>query len=743
MIMMYLKLGAIGLLLTLVSLTSHAQQFLGKVIDTSGNPIFGVNVISSSSGAHSHSDANGVFQIISTLNDSLEFSALGFLSVKKLARDLEQNSEITLEESEISLTEITINPQVNSLESFSKINLSVNPVNHSQEVLRKVPGLFIGQHAGGGKAEQIFLRGFDIDHGTDISLEVDGIPVNMVSHAHGQGYSDLHFIIPETIEKIGFGKGPYEVSQGNFSTAGFVNFKTKTRLKDNLIKFERGQFNTSRVVGLFNLINSEKTSLYLASEYQGTDGPFLSPQDFSRLNIMTKLNVEADKNTFITISASYFNSAWDASGQIPIRAVDNGRIDRFGAIDDTEGGFTDRTNVSFNIKKHLNETSFLESTSYYSNYNFLLYSNFTFFLEDSINGDQIRQRESRNLFGNKTRFKKYLGTGELKTSLELGATFRRDEVSDVELSRTKNRNETLENIRLGDVSESNLGAYGSVDLKYKKWSAVGGLRIDHFDFSYQDQLTETYDKEKTTNYTLSPKLNLLYNSSRNLQYYLKLGRSFHSNDSRVILSNTVSSSLPSASGADVGFIWKPSKRLIINAAAWYLLSEQEFVYVGDAGIVEPSGETERRGVDVSTRAQVLKHLFIDLDANYTLSNSVGVSSEESFIPLAPTSNLTCGINYYKNTGFRAGLNFRYLADRPANEDNSIVAEGYTVTDFQVGYSWTHLDLGIQVQNVFDEDWNETQFATESRLFNEDESVTEIHFTPGTPFFIRGMLSYKF
>jgi len=289
---------------------------------------------------------------------------------------------------------MVITEELNTVSTISRLDLKVTPVNSSQEVLRKVPGLFIGQHAGGGKAEQIFLRGFDVDHGTDVSISVDGMPVNMVSHAHGQGYSDLHFVIPETINKIDFGKGGYYAQEGDFNTAGYVNFETKDYLKESSISASAGQFNTLRTVGLFDLLeNTKNQNAYVALEYIATDGPFESPQNFNRLNLFGKYVMYSPENDKLTLTASHFTSRWDASGQIPQREVDNGNMTRFGAIDDTEGGETERTNFNVTFDNYISDDTKLSANAFYSHYAFELYSNFTFFLEDPVNGDQIKQKE--------------------------------------------------------------------------------------------------------------------------------------------------------------------------------------------------------------------------------------------------------------------------------------------------------------------------------------------------------------
>ncbi|MBQ8520118.1 MAG: TonB-dependent receptor plug domain-containing protein, partial [Bacteroides sp.] len=244
----------------------------------------------------------------------------------------------------VTLGEVIVTGNMNHLEEIAKVDLQVNPVNSSQEILRTVPGLFIAQHAGGGKAEQLFLRGFDLDHGTDIAISVDGMPVNMVTHAHGQGYADLHFLQPETIEQIIFDKGPYHADRGDLATAGYVAFKTKDRMP-NEASLEVGQYNTQRYRASFSFMNKEQQSLYVSTSLLSTDGYFDAPQNFHRFNLMGKYTYWGEDARF-SIVLSHFNSDWDASGQIPERAVRQGHISRWGAIDDTEGGNTERTHLN-------------------------------------------------------------------------------------------------------------------------------------------------------------------------------------------------------------------------------------------------------------------------------------------------------------------------------------------------------------------------------------------------------------
>ncbi|MBD0833144.1 TonB-dependent receptor plug domain-containing protein [Aestuariibaculum sp. TT11] len=726
---------------------SFSQQYKGVVVNQNKQPLEAAYIYNLNSKSHAHSLENGVFVLNqSSVGDSIKIGLLGFKNrfLVLSASNFNTEQTIVLEEKSFQLSELIISETLNPVSTISRLDLETTPVNSSQEILRKVPGLIIGQHAGGGKAEQIFLRGFDIDHGTDVALSVDGMPVNMVSHAHGQGYSDLHFIIPETINKIDFGKGSYYANRGDFATAGYVDFSTKDYLKENEIGVSLGQFNTLRTLGLFNLLEHDADkSAYLAAEYLATDGPYESPQNFNRLNLFGKYSSYSPNNDKVSITLSHFTSRWDASGQIPQREVDNGNISRFGAIDDTEGGNTQRSNLNVAFNKHVSDNTMLKTNAFYSHYGFELYSNFTFFLEDPVNGDQIKQQEDRHIFGLNTTLTNEVFLGDVELKMTSGMSLRHDIVNDIELSHTLNRKTTLESIQLGDLNQTNFGAFSSAQLDFGKLTIAPELRIDYFKFMYNDKLEENYKTQAETKTLLSPKLNFYYTALSNLQVYVKSGLGFHSNDTRVVVSRMGKDILPRSYGADLGSVWKPTPKLIVNSALWYLFLEQEFVYVGDAGIVEPSGKTERYGADFGLRYQLTDYLFFDTDATITNARSLESPKGENYIPLAPDFTWTGGLSVNKWKGFSGGLRFRYVDDRPANEDNSIVAKGYFVSDFNVNYNYKKVTLSVAIENLLDAEWNETQFATESRLFNETAPVEEIHFTPGTPFFMKATVSYRF
>ena len=320
---------------------------------------------------------------------------------------------------------------------------------------------------------------------------------------------------------------------------------------------------------------------------------------------------------------------------------------------------------------------------------------------------------------------------------------RYDDVNDVELSHTANRDSLIEPFALGDIDESNIYAFVGADFEFGDFLINAAVRLDHFKFDYHNKLDSIYNNQSEQTIKPSPKFNVIYSPSNTWQLYLKTGMGFHSNDTRVVVAQNGLRTLPTAYGADLGVIIKPLDNLMINAGGWYLYLEQEFVYVGDAAIVEPSGRTQRLGADVSVRYQPLKWLFLYADFNYAFARAIDEPSDANYIPLSADLTSVGGITINHPIGIQAGINYRWIGDRPANEDYSLTAKGYFVADANLSYTWRKWTAGIIIQNLFNTEWNETQFATESRLRNETTSVEEIHFTPGTPFFIRGKVSVRF
>lgn len=741
-------LSIIGLLMlcTIASLTYSQTIIKGKVVDSaSRQPLENVSItIAGNQTSGVQTDQYGNFYIktkeanLNLLVSYIGYKALTIATVGNTYINAEMKTDA------VNLKDVVVlsSSSTAKFSTLAKIDLDLKPVRNTQELLRLVPGLFIAQHAGGGKAEQIFLRGFDNDHGTDFQVSVDGLPVNMVSHAHGQGYADTHFIIPETINNIDFGAGPFYTQHGDFNTSGYVAFSTFNNIYKNRVQIEAGRYNTFRALAMFDLFkkNKDKQSAYIAGDVYYTNGPTVNKQNFDRFNIFGKYNLAISSNTQLTASLSGFKSKWDASGQVPKRAVEDGTIDRFGSIDPSEGGNTERYNVNIMLAHTFNNNTTWENQAYYTHNNFSLYSNFTFYLVDSINGDEINHRESRNLYGylSKLTHKTSLGSA-LLTSI-YGVGLRHDATTN-ELSHVAKR-QFLNYITLGDIKETNAFGFIQQQISAGKWFIDAGVRFDYLNFSYTQKiaLPQLPSQGKSI---ISPKLNVQYTINPKLQLYAKFGKGFHSNDARVVVANSGYKILPAAYATDLGIIIKPTDKLLINVALWYLYLEQEFVYSGDDANVVPSGKTRREGVDIIARYQFTRSLFANININFTKPRAISLPKGEDYIPLAPTATSTGGLFYKPKEGFNGSLSYRVIKSRPANEDNSIVAKGYFVMDASVNYSKPKYEVGFAIENLLNTTWNEAQFATESRLRNEPASVTELHFTPGIPFFIRAKLAIFF
>jgi TonB-dependent Receptor Plug Domain/CarboxypepD_reg-like domain/Outer membrane protein beta-barrel family len=715
----------------------------GRIIDkTNGEPLQYAVIAQGHSGIPVNSDKEGYFRIsLSRKTDSLDISIIGYKAQSFAVSKIGYPWVVQLERGPVDLESVTITPQSNnaSFHMLSAIDLHIRPINSAQDLMRLVPGLFLGQHHGGGVAEHIFLRGFDADHGTDVNVSVDDMPVNLVSHAHGQGFSDLHFLIPELVTSYEFGKGPYYADHGDFTTAGYVAFHTADVLDKSTLKLEAGQFKTGRAMAMIDLL-SEKAkqrgeSAYIAGEAAYTNGPFDWPQHFSRLNLFGKYNVNINPKERLTFTFSTFSSQWRSSGEIPERAVDEGLTGRFGYLDSLQGGKTSRTNIIGRLSSSLSESWNMQNQFYYSWYDFSHRYNDTFFADDSVNGDRLRQAESRNLFGyngkitNQAYFKNNI---DLTSSFGLGFQF--NKIHNSELSHIDDQFNVLENLQLGNINENIFNGYVDENLRMGKWLFNAGLRMDYLYFNYEDRLNPTLPSRSKV--IFSPKLNVEYTANREIQLYVKTGRGFHSNDAKVVVANQGQEILPAAYGIDFGLNWKPADRLFINAAVWYLHLQQEFIYDGDEGTLEPSDKTRREGIDFSARYQFNSWLYAFLDINYSNARDIQAPKGSDYIPLAVPLSSAGGLNYKFADGINGGLSYRYMKDRPANEDNSLTAKGYFVTDLTTFYTKKKFEVGIEIQNLFNTLWREEQFEVESRLRNEPAPVNDINFTAGTPFFAK-------
>ncbi|MBC8042105.1 MAG: TonB-dependent receptor [Rhizobacter sp.] len=727
----------------------------GKVIEKfSGEPITGVKVSVAETTLGATSDSAGNFTIgdVPTGNRSVYAALEGFKS-QSLRITVAQGDtgfiRVSMQTDAFAVSEIVIEADreysAASSRELRAVDFDLRPRQSAQDLLRLVPGLFIAQHAGGGKAEQIFLRGFDIDHGTDINISVDGLPVNMVSHGHGQGYADAHFIIPETIERIDIQKGPYFAERGDFATAGAVSFKTKDALDYNLVSLEGGGYGFGHGVALLQLpIENDQTSAYIATEFLHNDSFFESKQDFNRYNLFGKLTTRLSNEATLGLSFSGFGSSWNASGQIPERAIASGEITRFGSIDALEGGTTQRENLILSYNSSLKSNASLQTSLYYTHYRFRLFSNFTFFKDDPVNGDMIEQNDLRSIFGFRGQYQIRGAISTIRTATSIGTEFRTDEIN-VELYRAPNRVRTT-STALAIVHEKSTGIFVKEELIFSpRFRMEFGLRGDYFIFDVEDRLKkDSVDQSRYVQQTLlSPKFNAIYSPFQRLDIFLDAGTGFHSNDARGVARDNNLPVLPRAFGGEFGLRIQPVDQLVISAAAWILDLENELVYVGDEGVTEVSGPTRRIGLDLDARYQVLAWLYADLDVNLSRGRYKDAAEGEDFIALAPTFTSVGGLTARYPNGLEGSLRYRHLSAAPAIEDNSVQTRGYTVFDLTLGFRTPAYKIGLTVENLFNTNWNEAQFETESQLRNETAPVQELHFTPGTPVNVKGSISYFF
>ncbi len=762
-----LSKNILGLLLIALSYTtfSHEGILKGVVSDSLSQPIPFVSILleGDSIKKSTTADERGNFKF-SDLKEGkyrITFSCLGY-ERKKVAFELKDDEVktltifIKLTQNSLNLSEITVNHSKESgqaMNTITSLDMLLRPVNSAQDLMRLVPGLFIAQHQGGGKAEQIFLRGFDADHGTDFAVFFDGMPVNMPSHAHGQGYADSHFMIPESIDQLDVYKGTYATKYGDFATAGAASFTTKNFV-DNMIKVEGGNYGMNRVMGMLNLLpkdkhlfSKNKESLYITAENMYNEASyFVNHQNYKRFSIFGKYYGQISEKNVLTIEGSTFNATWNGSGQIPERAVTEGLITRFGAIDPSEGGQTSRTNANVILKTFLNNGAIFKNQVYYSYYKLNLFTDFTFFLRDTVHGDGINQRDNgRSVFGYNGSYEINNKVGGKELTSVFGITTRAD-VGQIAL-RDQQRRTILDTVSMGNLYEQSVSAYVNEIYHISgKFYVDAGVRADVFYMSYHDIRGAKYDTTGGTKLQakVSPKLNLYYNLTPEAQFFVRSGYGFHSNDARVVVTNPNIITLPTALGYEIGSTFKPVRNMIVNAVLWGIHIQNELVFDADIAQTEINGPTQRLGADLSVRYQLTKFLFFDMDINYSHGRYTQLPNGQNYIPLAPTLTSVAGITVKAAKGLTGSFRYRYIDNRPANNANTVVAQGYFLLDAVIRYRIKNYQLGITVENILNVNWNEAQFDTQTRLRGESPAgVDQLCFTPGAPRLIRGSLSFYF
>ena len=614
-------------------------------------------------------------------------------------------------------------------------DLELRPSNTPSAVLRLTPGLIIGQHHGGGKSDQILFRGFDSDHGTDFAIFIDGIPVNMVSHAHGQGYADMHWLIPETIDRVEIYKGPYFAHLGDFATSGAMNIITKRGDKNSSLTLSGGSYNTQRYVGIFSPPEATLLRPYIAGEVYYNDGPFKNPNNYIRYNILTKLGLLSTANSHLSFLGTFFKTDWDASGQLPARAVRSGEIGRFGAIDPSEGGNSERQNLSL-IYSYTDANQSFNAQTWVSWYRLQLWSNFTLFLNYEVNGDGIEQNDKRLLAGNNINYRRNYNLSGLPMETFAGFQSRFDHIRVGLFNQTdRRRRETIKN---NYIDQTNLGWFVQQEIRPTSWLRTQiGARMDNFWFDV-DQIGEVDEpiSGKGSATIVNPKLNFIFTPfddgavAKGTNLFLNSGGGFHSNDARVFVQDS-EKKIPRYWGGEVGAKSRFFDRLDITVAYWRSYLESELVFVGDEGGFEPAGASRRQGVEGEFRYDVLPWLSYDLDLSYTWAKFVNGDK----VPLAPRFLAYSGITARHDSGFQGRLQMRHIGRRYGIEDGSIMTPSSTIFDLFIKYAWTRYEFFVQLQNLANKKWRAAEHVFESRLATEPSGAGTVdsHFTPGDPF----------
>jgi TonB family protein len=613
-------------------------------------------------------------------------------------------------------------------------DFQLRPIGSVQDILRVTPGLVTVQHSGGGKANQYFLRGFDADHGTDIALSIDGIPINMVSHAHGQGFADTNFIIPEVVERVEITKGPYFASQGDFATAGAVNMVSRE-------EFEH----SSAAVGLIGspghgsggyrglAIASPKLHLIplkatFAAEIGRTNGPFENSEGWDRYKLFNKLTFNPSPISSLSVTEMSYAGNWHGSGQIPARAVDQGLISRFGSFDPDEGGNTARHQLAMQYRLRPTENSELRALAYAGTYRFNLFSNFTLYLRHPESGDEIEQVDRRSFYGGKVSYRVVRQVGRVTLDTTVGADARDDDIHE-ELWDTLHRQQ-ITAVRSNDVHQSFVGVYFNQELTPASWirADLGG-RADLLSFAVDNRLASTDPAAPQSGvdaaHQLSPKASLIVTPLRRpdaeLDVYLDYGHGFHSNDVRGVFAQPAVTPLARAKGEEIGVRARLFERWDLALALWQLDLASETVWNGDDGTTGVGDPTNRKGIEMETRYEVTPWLAADLELTFTKSLFTTDMENGGGLALAPKQTWTGGLSGRHALGpgvVRGGLRFYGIGDRPATDDHALVATGFTQLDLHLGYRHRWFDVALDVENLLDGQFRSAQFATVSRLPTE-------------------------
>ena len=631
---------------------------------------------------------------------------------------------------------------------ISQVDIYKRPVQRPGDILEAVPGLIVTQHSGSGKSNQLYLRGFNLDHGTDFATWIDGMPVNMRSHGHGQGYTDINFLMPEIIEEMSFVKGPYHSEIGDFSSAGGVHIETIDQLDKKSIKVGLGENGFNRILAMGSA-KSESKVITGALELQGYDGPWIDiSEDVNKVIGFFKFarNNELGKRS---ITAMIYDNEWNSADQIPSRAITEGIIDDFGSLDKTLGGSTRRMSLSSEYS-HDHKTNKVVWRSYIIGYELDLWSNFTYLLDDPVGGDQFKQKDKRTVFGGSYQ-NLWVGNTESFTEHRFGIDFRHDAVDEVGLYRSRER-EIMGPIREDQVDESSISSFYemSFDLR-SSWRAVLGIRADAFKFKVNSKDYNLTDDD--SDFILSPKASIAYAFSDNNEMYFSYGNGFHSNDARGVITFADSIAEEKLSPADplvksTGFEWGIkaliNEQLNTSLAVWSLELDSELLFVGDAGNTEANRPSKRWGIEFNNLWSINEIWSLEADFAYSNAKFNDDDLENRSVP-GSLKNVASGIlSAEYPSGFFASFSFRYFGEVLLIEDGSIKSEGSTYANLALGWLMDDWQVQLDILNIFDSNDHDIDYFYASRLAGEPANGYEdIHYHIFEPRQIRFYLSKEF
>jgi outer membrane receptor protein involved in Fe transport len=652
---------------------------------------------------------------------------------------------------ELDLPEVSVTGErpvaASSQQFIPDKEILLQPQGRPAQVLRLIPGFVAVEHSGGaGKADQYLLRGFDADHGTDVAFFADGMPINLRTHAHGQGYTDLNFIIPETIEGLDVSKGAYLPEYGDFATAGAVNFRTRQVAQEGVAQATGGQFDTQRYLLMFSPTKEKVRTLFAAEGYY-TNGPFQNDNRYFRANVLGKITTNLTGRDELSVTGTFQQSRWNGSGEIPLRAVSDGTLDRFGAIDPSEGGNTLRSTARLNYHYDTISGGQFFANAYGQYYRLDLFTNFTFFLNDPINGDGIQQADRRVMYGGDLGYKQ---EGNILGLPSIGTVGFQTRVDNIHARLGTQTTRVPTGITTdSDILEASYAPFVKAEVQPISWMRlVGGLRAETFTFDVRNRCAICSEQPagRTSSGIVLPKLNLILGPWVNTEFFVNYGEGFHSNDARSVVA-TGASPLARAKSYEVGVRSKPwgAQGIEFIATLWRLDLKSELVFVGDEGTTEIRGASKREGVEVAARGQVWGPVYFNGSVTWTKAEFRNGDA----IPLAPEVTGYGALLVKWPEGLTSQLQATYLGVRPLIEDRSVKSPSWITFDlserYQLPINLSHgrLEAFLFVQNLFNTKWEQAIFAFESQRRNEAASVSDIHFVPGNPRMFMGGVAWYF